>query len=691
MSIGRNYKGFTSQDDADEFLKNMEFDQARREVSESRGNLNDFRKWEQRLAGGAGHDALADAASAADPSDNFGLKVLQNADLAGRAPAISEMQERIAPRVAGYLGSEDAQFQRQFLEEVDNLRAAGVAGNSSQLIEDFNRGILQKAQAAGIEPAKHAVPGFIDLGRVGRRADGSYNADKYGAVTGKHITAMANTYMQAENSVWEMADKFAPLVPEDAADRRQASLTHAMNFMKEAGMLPSSYQVNPQAPVMDDAVQGLMDHLARNGSGEVIDITQPLITGENADIMRGIYQSTMDEVLAPRMTLLNDDPNARSSYENTKAMREQFKAAGMDVSGLNSHMGSTYAGETVPMLGGNIAPGMNAAEMRQAIDAGADNSRELWREIAKRASSNSGVFSDTMDAQEALGWVSRDADGSFVPNRADKFIHPLGENAGMLYNEMEEGTIRGLRAGFSQPSDPLTESAYMNRVKGQFGVFDAQREEGLFESIAPSKVQERALMERDGAVIRNAINRVNTEYIDADEFERIGGAAMPDSWANRSMEAATDNTRRAMVSAMEHIKAHPVGYGVGAGIVAAGFVIRQWTRGDNIRPDERPGHNQTADTGGSFEKSQSKPWDGQMKQPLQQSALLAPTGQSKGYDVKVQARNPGNLSNDQIGQALNQGAQGAAINVHHQDDTSSIGGDWLSNKFAELLSNGRVN
>jgi hypothetical protein len=700
-NISQNYKGFSNEADAQKFLQDLTMDDAREDIS--RANLSyDGMIRERNRAQGNGVDVglqklkeRYDTLQSTQGPD-FGQqrgdlspmdkKVLSNANLLDNydefaEPDYSDRQVRAMQQTGDYFKSEDADMRMKFLGDIHDLQEANVINQEEgrNLIAQYNERIKQKAAAAGAGYEKMTVPGLVDLGTV--------QGDKYRSLSGTPLTVMANTYEQAEQGLWNIAEKFKgtvdPALHQGERYKGQA-ISNMIGFFKEQGIMGAD-----AGNRMEDAVNAVMNHLEQNGPAQVDDLSKPLIQGANADAVRQIFEDTHTDTVTEAYERFEGRPDLQQRYLETKQMRGMMEQEGLATSKMNFSMPGSYEGQHLP-LEGDFAL-RHAKDIYSEIQSGpsAERNAELWKEMFHRAQ---GEYSDASIAQSYLGWDST----------PDNYVHPFDAAdgkyaAGTRYADMDWN--RGPRGQANTVENISNFSPYeeLQARAGEYfnGVRDGSVPHPLNppEPPMPPTLQRDPLADADDAA-RQAIK--GNGYTDEWDWNR------PESGNNRAIseiEQGIHNTNaRVREMAKGVLEAIPGG-GRTVGLVAAGlgaaFVARQWTRGD-LGLEERPEHNQSSGTGGDYQG------DGAARETASSAAHTGPapsggktylTGDQGGVAVQVNAKNNGNVSKDQIDQALNSAMSGhnATLSVQHQDDTSSINSEWLQSKFSELLGRGYVN
>lgn len=690
--IAENFKAL-HPDEVDQYRDWMAFDNARREIRESMVDYDEFLRWKNRLEGEGNNEALrrlkeryeairekVEAGTPLEDLTDVERKILQNENLfrADRfqeayQPEYSVQQREAMPLLRSFFSSKDAELREKFLAEVENLKAVGAISDktATTLIQNYNEAIKRKAEELGRELPMREVPGMVDLGRLGAH---------WGRLAGTPMTFMTNTFNQAYNSVWSMATRFKRLVdPDDLMKEevwKREALDQLMTYLKEVGII-QDFRPGDLGNA-HRAAEALMAYAQQAGPAKVWDVTQPLIQGPDDKEMIAAFEAAHREVLAPVMQDLR--PDLKEAYERTKAVRDALAAEGMAVDRFNYYVAPQTEGRVLDTTGPYAY--MSAEDLARRIESlkdveGSDAERRaLWREIFRRAREGEGEEREV--ARSLLGW-QRLEDGKWVPNTPDAFIHPIGEWAGTRYADMPIQRVQSIQRQADYPYPELQERAAQYLMALERGEIPAPQTSKAKEAITGTAAETAETVE----VPRQRAN----VYVPEPEFERPTGTNRPPGALQAFLEDASAKTKRAFSQAISAIGGKGVLGLIAAGLAAA-FVTRQWTREDMLLPERKPQHDQSPNVHGEFSRSSTPP---QAPNPPMHNRTYVTEDQGN-YHIKVRAKNPGHIDNDQIAAALGDAMQGrpSNITINHRDDTSSITTEWLREKFMQLLDHGYV-
>lgn len=423
---------------------------------------------------------------------------------------------------------------------------------------------------------------------------------------------------------------------------------------------------------MSVAVRGVMNRLETHGPALVEDNTIQYLA-ENRDVMEPVYQETHQQILAPVKEGMQNRPDLMRAYERNQAVREDLAARGMETDRIHVGLASDVEGNRLPIAG--KASGRTAQDIFTDMSKAGADTRALWKEMYERAGSD---YSDNNVAKAYMGWLKTDESGllltddsgEYIPTRADQWRHPVGQRASMRYADMQLDDVERIAEYGSYYPDLQSRA---NQYLEQYKAARFPHQGKVYQPIESG----------DDDFARRALNR---EYIPEEEFIRPPqGENRPSGNLRNTVNEGASGLRKTLSEFWEkgHGKAAAL---VGGALLAGGIVFRQATRG-NVLEDQRPQHDAAPNADGMYSKKESSaPYTGPA--PSTQTYLT----DGSHYNVNIRAKNPGHVQHDEIGGALQQSMAGrqASINVHHRDDTSTIGSDWLQQKFSELLGNGRV-
>lgn len=700
-NISQNYKAFNSPADADKFLKDLTFDDAREDVHAAMNNYNAMVREQNRARGGdTGRDigmqnlrrrydklqkdideGMIDPANLSTED----MKVIQNANAISTEKMMkygemdySSRQRRAMKMTNDFFTSEDANMRMAFLGELENLKAAGVINKSDSavMLDDYNKRIKERAAAIGRGPLEKEVPGLVDLGIT--------NGEQFKGKQGIRLTAMANTYDQAERSLWEIANNFKELtspVAQESGRWKGQAVQMLTDHLKNVGIM------SPTAGTrMEDAVDAVMNELQMKGNMKVEDITDTYISGAYKDEMRQIFQEAHDEIINPRLQQMTDRPDQLSTYQATKELRDSLAAQDSLVHGFDFKVSGDYQGEHLPMTGkfamrhaNDLMEEINALKEMSNQDVVYPRINELWNEVYRRAT-DKGTWDDELG--ERIYYSDRDAAQSHLgwDSTPDNYIHPSDTKnypAGTRYADMEERHIRQIMDRSERPEIKDRTREYLNAAFGENGV---ERE---FVHVNPSQIEQGITVD-DILEAEAQKAEASDLYVEERLWDRPDGSNRPPSelqeLSSRAREQASNVRRR--LADMLPSKGMMGLLALGAGV---GYVGYQWSRGDMVTPESKPQHDQAPDVTGNYDQqSYSNP---NMPQPDMGGKTYL---KENGVNINVQANNRSGVTQEQMDAAIQRvmDGTGASVTVQHQDDTTSINGSWLMDKFAQLIDTG---